>query len=236
MMCEEVLEVNAAESGCCGVVAFMQGRELWIAGAGDCRAVLGMRPEDGPLASLQLSTDHKVNLPAEQARIEAAGGWVRPPRADPDDGEFTPARMYLSQEEPWRGPGLCVSRALGDLNALKCGLICTPDVFTHVVGRDDLFLILASDGVWEFIDNQEAVQIVYDFHQKGLPAIDACRYLIAKAAICWRRYEGDYRDDITAIVVYLQDVAATLVDELHADADASDDDARTGEGGEGGGE
>ena len=57
--------------------------------------------------------------------------------------------------------------------------------------------------MWEFIDNDEAVAIVGQFYDKGLPALDACRFLIAKAALCWRKFEGDYRDDITAIVVYL---------------------------------
>ena len=84
----------------------------------------------------------------------------------------------------------------------------------HTVQANDLFLILASDGVWEFIENDEAVQIVEHFHSKGLPALDACRYLIAKAALCWRKFEGDYRDDITAIVVYLQDVVPALEQEM----------------------
>ena len=80
----------------------------------------------------------------------------------------------------------------------------------HTAQRTDLFLILASDGVWEFIDNDEAVAIVGQFYDKGLPALDACRFLIAKAALCWRKFEGDYRDDITAIVVYLPDVVTAL--------------------------
>ena len=80
----------------------------------------------------------------------------------------------------------------------------------HTVQPTDRFLILASDGVWEFIDNDEAVAIVGQFYDKGLPALDACRFLIAKAALCWRKFEGDYRDDITAIVVYLPDVVTAL--------------------------
>ena len=68
--------------------------------------------------------------------------------------------------------------------------------------------------MWEFIDNEEAVRIVEVFYTKGLPALDACRYLIAKAAVAWRRFEGDYRDDITAVVVYLD----TLMDELTAES------------------
>ena len=121
-------------------------------------------------------------------------------------GEFIPARMYEDLANPKLGPGLCVSRSLGDLNALRAGLIPTPDVFSHVVTPHDKFLILASDGVWEFVDNDEAVELVADFYYQGMPAIDACRFLIAKAALRWRQEEGDYRDDITAIVVYLQEV------------------------------
>ena len=61
---------------------------------------------------------------------------------------------------------------------------------------------------------EEAVRIVQVFYNKGLPALDACRYLIARAAVCWRRFEGDYRDDITAVVVYLD----ILLGELTAEA------------------
>ena len=80
-------------------------------------------------------------------------------------------------------------------------MIPTPEVTTHVITEDDRFIILASDGVWEFIEDDEAVRIIDGCMQKGMPAVDACRYLIAKAAVCWRKYEGDYRDDITAVVV-----------------------------------
>ena len=207
---EQPCIVDAMDSGACAIVVWMRGRELVVAGAGDCRAVLGTR-HDEQLCSTPLSDDHKVNLPAEQARIEAAGGWVRPESGDADD--FNPARLYEAEGKPWLGPGLCVARCLGDLKANRCGLIPTPEICMHTVQPTDLFLILASDGVWEFIDNDEAVAIVGQFYDKGLPALDACRFLIAKAALCWRNFEGDYRDDITAIVVYLQDVATALEQE-----------------------
>ena len=204
---EQPCIVDATDSGACAVVVWMRGKELVVANAGDCRAVLGTR-HDGQLCSSPLSEDHKVNLPAEQARIEAAGGWVRPESGDADD--FNPARLYEQKGKPWLGPGLCVARCLGDLKANRCGLIPTPEICMHTAQRTDLFLILASDGVWEFIDNDEAVAIVGQFYDKGLPALDACRFLIAKAALCWRKFEGDYRDDITAIVVYLPDVVTAL--------------------------
>ena len=109
---------------------------------------------------------------------------------------------------------LCVARALGDLEGVRCGIIPTPEVCTHTVQEEDLFLILASDGVWEFIENEEAVRIVRLFHEQGKPALDACRFLIAKAALLWRTNEGQYRDDITAIVVYLRPVVQGLEAEV----------------------
>ena len=49
----------------------------------------------------------------------------------------------------------------------------------------------------------EAVALVDHFYSEGKRAMDACRLLIAKAALAWRLNEGSYRDDITAIVAYL---------------------------------
>jgi serine/threonine protein phosphatase PrpC len=213
MACEPEIEVNSLESGTCAAVAYLHHRELFVASVGDCRCVIGAIDEAGAFSSLQLSTDHKVDLPAEQERIESKGGWVRASRIDPEDGEFVPARMYEVEGKQWLGPGLCISRALGDLNALRVGLVPTPEISKHTLRPEDRFLILASDGVWEFMENDEVVQTVASCHEKGLPALDACRYLIAKAAVCWRKFEGNYRDDITAIVVYLDETLNILADE-----------------------
>ena len=213
------MTVDALESGACALVAYMLGKQLCVAGAGDVRCVLGTRSPDGSdkLLALPLSTDHKVDLPAEQERLEAAGSWVRPEIRD--EGEFEPARLYVNKgahprDKPRGGPGLCVSRVLGDLNAVKAGVIPTPEIMLREVVPEDEYLIIASDGVWEFIDNDEAVAIVEKVRQMGGSADAATRYLIGKAALCWRHFEGDYRDDITAIVVYLQPVAQMLSREL----------------------
>jgi len=86
---------------------------------------------------------------------------------------------------------------------VRAGLIATPDVQQRELTDGDSFLILASDGVWEFIEPQAAVDIVEPYFRKGKRAFDACKMLIAKAAIQWQLNEGSYRDDITAIVVWL---------------------------------
>jgi hypothetical protein len=72
---------------------------------------------------------------------------VRPEFKD-TDGCMMPARVYEDQHKRYLGPGLCVSRAIGDLEAAKAGVIAAPEICIHSVNVDDRFVILASDGVW----------------------------------------------------------------------------------------
>ena len=203
----EEIEVDAADSGACAVCTLCHDGNLWVANAGDCRAVLGS-VSDSRVTAASLSTDHKVDEPREQARIEAAGAYVRPGSTEGE--EFCVARVYEAKGKTWLGPGLCISRALGDVNAARAGVVATPEVMVHEIERDDTYLILASDGVWEFIDDEEAVQLVHAQCEAGHNADEAARWLIANAALCWQREEGNYRDDITVIVVYLKEMLANL--------------------------
>ena len=68
------------------------------------------------------------------------------------------------------------------------------------------FFIIGTDGIWEFISSDEAVHIVQSCFEKGMGASDACKELIHVAMKRWQENEGDYRDDITAIVVRLDGI------------------------------
>lgn len=202
-------DIPARESGACALVVHLANGVITVAGAGDCRAVLATKA--GPVA---LSVDHTVDLPAEKARIEAAGGWVMRARGSDAEGDFCPARVYDSSGQRPRGPGLTMSRVLGDTDAESCGVIPTPEVKTHTIAEGDRFLILASDGVWEFIGSAEAVRIVDTLYLAGQSATAAARELILRAAIRWAQMEGCYRDDITATVVYLAAATEALAGDL----------------------
>ena len=95
--------------------------------------------------------------------------------------------------------------------------------------KQERFVVLASDGVWEHLSDDDVIEQarsllpahlhssrippltppshvieqVEKYRQDGKPAKAACTNLIALSAVSWRRAEGNYRDDITAIVVYL---------------------------------
>jgi protein phosphatase 2C family protein 2/3 len=95
-----------------------------------------------------------------------------------------------------------MARSIGDHAVKSVGVIAEPVVYFHDLKENDNFLIVATDGVWEFISSAEAVKIISKHLHKG--ATKACQVLIETAAAKWHDEEGDYRDDITAMVVRLQ--------------------------------
>ncbi|KAL1523559.1 hypothetical protein AB1Y20_018495 [Prymnesium parvum] len=197
----------AHSSGAVGVALLLRQGVLWVAHVGDCRAVLGREDSEGAVVAVALTEDHTPDKPKEGQRIEAAGAYIRPETYDPC---YAPARIYHSEKEPWRGPGLAMSRCLGDLDAVPAGIVPTPEVTSRKLQPEDKFVVLASDGLWEFLPNDDVVECVNGFMNRGESAIKATRFLIAKAALAWRLEEGDYRDDITVIVIYLKGLPANL--------------------------
>ena len=201
---DEYLAQQAHHSGACGLTILLHCHRMWVANAGDCRAVLGLRRKSsGALDALRLSFDHKPNEPSEKDRLEALGSYVSAGSEEP----FEPSRLYRDASRLRLGPGLAMSRCLGDLGDVPCGISPTPHVAYRELGQDDdveeLFVVLASDGVWEHLDDLQVVEMVDAFHAAGKPAKMAATNVIARSAVAWRIEEGNYRDDITAIVAYL---------------------------------
>lgn len=165
--------VDCQYSGSTAVVSLLEGRRLTTAWVGDSRAVL-VRQEQWGLRGLALTRDHKPTGTEERARILAAGGRVD--RLSDSRGQpVGPARVWLG--ESWV-PGLAMSRALGDIVAHSAGVSSHPDVSVMEVTPQDRFLILASDGVWEFMDCQAAADLVAGCTS----AEEACRTVRAG---CW---------------------------------------------------
>jgi len=169
---------------------------LYVANAGDSRCVLGRMNEHGAIEALALSEDNKPDQPAEKARILAAGGRVEPLPGPPDE-DLGPMRVWLADQD---APGLAMSRSIGDEVAHSVGVIPEPVVVEHHIKPDDVFVVWASDGVWEFINNQEACDIIYR-QKDNLEA--AAMDLIAEATKRWQAAE-DVVDDITCVILFLK--------------------------------
>ena len=181
-------------SGTTAVVCLLKGDSLITAWTGDSRAVLAYEGEHGEMVATPLSDDHKPDHPDEKKRIIKAGGRVQSMQ---DDGEDVgPARVWQKDR---MSPGLAMSRSIGDTVAHSVGVIAVPDVKTITVKSGDRFFIVASDGIWEFITNLEASQIVdeSDSFQEG------CNSLLMEAHRRWITMENS-SDDISLLVVQLR--------------------------------
>ncbi|GMI13456.1 hypothetical protein TrLO_g4194 [Triparma laevis f. longispina] len=196
--------IDAMYSGTTVVAVLMRGKQLYISNCGDSRAVMAKRNINGEVIAVNLSEDQNPNKPDEQARIEGAGGFVSPP---PEPG--LSARVWLDAD--FTQIGLAMARSIGDHAVSPVGVIAEPVVTEYTITDEDEFMIAASDGVWEFIESEEAVAIIQRYIPEG--ANKACEVLIETAAQRWREYEGDYRDDITAVVVKVQEIFKAVDEE-----------------------
>jgi len=89
---------------------------------------------------------------------------------------------------------------VGDQGLEPSGIVATPVVSERSLETNDKCLILGSDGLWDMVSNSKAVQ----YAEKHFPdAQQAAAALIRLATKRWRKAEVSYRDDISAIVVYL---------------------------------
>ncbi|KAL3515992.1 hypothetical protein ACH5RR_022894 [Cinchona calisaya] len=182
---------DAFNSGTTALTIVRQGDLIYVANVGDSRAVLATTSDDGNLVPVQLTTDFKPNLPQEAERITNCRG-----RVFCLDDESGVHRLWLPEEE---SPGLAMSRAFGDYCVKDFGLISVPEVTHRNITGKDQFVVLATDGVWDVISNQEAVQLVASTPDRAKSA----KHLVQCAARAWRRKRrGIAMDDISAIVLY----------------------------------
>ena len=155
---KELLErrdVDTRMSGTTLVLAIVRGRQLLVANVGDSRVILGSRNELNEMKAERLSVDHKPDTPSEMCRILENGGRVSAIKYE--DGKIGPARVWLGRTAI---PGLAMSRALGDTVAHMAGVTSCLDFFERELDPEsDRMLVLATDGLWEFTDDQETIEV-----------------------------------------------------------------------------
>ena len=181
-------------SGSTAVVGLMAGENLTVAWTGDSRAVVGRRLRGGGFTAVALTEDHKPDNPGEAARIASVGGRVEQ-LVDDKGTRVGPHRVWL--RSVWT-PGLAMSRALGDAVAHTAGVSSEPEVTQHVLTHDDVVIVFATDGLWEFVTNEEAIQLACG---QPTPAA-AARVLVDEAVRRWVEEEDGVCDDTTVVVVF----------------------------------
>ncbi|XP_072994498.1 probable protein phosphatase 2C 60 [Typha latifolia] len=210
----------AAVGSCC-LVGIISGGMLYVANVGDSRVVLGRQVKaTGEVLAVQLSAEHNAGIESVRKELQAM---------HPDD-----SKIVVLKHNVWRVKGLIqVSRSIGDAYLKKAEfnreplyakfrvrepfgkpiLSGEPSISVQPLQPHDQFLIFASDGLWEHLSNQEAVDIVHNSPRSG----SARRLVKAAMQEAAKKREMRYsdlkkidrgvrrhfHDDITVIVVFL---------------------------------
>jgi serine/threonine protein phosphatase PrpC len=212
---------NDVYSGCTVVGAFLQDRRLTVLNVGDSRAVLCRAGE-----AFAMSTDHKPDRPDEKSRIECAGGSVLANRElnmmklhqiNPRIIEEMniPQRLaeFVGYINVYRIMGeLATSRSLGDAEykgvkqeefwkqKFSADLVISePEIVEVTLGDEDDFLVLACDGLWDVMSNQEAVDFVSAEYLRASSAEKIARRLVKEAM------RLGSQDNITVIIVFFKE-------------------------------
>ncbi|KAF5737023.1 putative protein phosphatase 2c [Tripterygium wilfordii] len=192
--------IDSFRSGTTALTIVKQGEHLVVANVGDSRAVLATTSDDGTLLPVQISIDFKPNLPQEAERIMQSKGRVFSLHDEPG--------VYRVWMPNGLTPGLAISRAFGDFCVKDFGLISVPAVTQINITIRDQFVILATDGVWDVISNQEAVEIVFSTPDRSKSA----KRLVEAAVRGWKRKKrGLAMDDISAICLFFHNPPAEMV-------------------------
>ena len=190
--------INSLFSGSTCVSVIFTPERLIVPNIGDSRAVLGRFDKaTGKYKAIELSRDHKPTEKDEAKRIYENDGRIQP---FTEDGEFVgPQRVWIKEEEV---PGLAMTRSFGDRVAASVGVISEPEIKEFDFTEDDKYMIIASDGIWEFISSQECIDIIKSYYESN-DLKGCCEYLYQESSKRWLK-EEEVIDDTTLILVFFE--------------------------------
>ena len=91
---------------------------------------------------------------------------------------------------------------MGDRVAQSVGVTAEPEVKEFLLSLNDKFLVIASDGVWEFLSNEDVAQIVLPYYEQNAP--EAAANALVKASYKKWKQEEEVIDDITVVIIFLE--------------------------------
>ena len=205
--------IDESQSGTTATTLLLEDDKCFVSNVGDSTCMLGSLTANGTMMAKYLCTEHTPMRADERERIQKAGGLVM--TVDQRDGIIpcgndwgevkAPLRIWSPEEG--KVPGCGFTRSIGDSIAHSLGVTARPETFEHVLDKKDRVLIIASDGITEFMDEATCIKIAYRFQNPS----EAAAALVKESSQHWLD-QGDYMDDITAIVLFLDDEDAGEID------------------------
>lgn len=196
--------INTKDSGSTLCTVVVAGNTVVCANVGDSMCVLVAGKEGGGTGLdkwriFPLSKDHKPCDKVEADRIVKCGGIID---ENPFNSEPTGVLRVWSNNP--KIPGLSMTRSIGDTWLRKVGVISDPEIISKQLTKEDKFIILASDGLWDIVSELESAEIVSLAISDGSHAKAACQALVEEATRRWK-LKGSDIDDISVIVILLND-------------------------------
>ena len=213
-------------SGTTSISCFFHGRRnrVTICNVGDSRAILGKAQSNSrngqtAMKAFPLSRDQTPYRKDERARIRATGARIlsldQLEGLEPiNDDSHTDEDMELGEELDEGGdpprvwsphgdyPGTAFTRSMGDAMAEELGVYAEPEMLTKDLKPEDKVIVVASDGIYEFLTNQSVMDICAKFSDP----LEACRAVVAESYELWLQYELR-TDDITIVVIFMEQIA-----------------------------
>ena len=190
---------DSKESGCTCNLIINIGNHIICANTGDSRAIVVFDESKDWVNNykcIPLSIDFKPEMPEEMNRIILNGGEVR--QIKNELGEAVgPFRVWKRGEGY---PGLAMSRSIGDLNGKKIGIIPNPGIIEYLIEEKSKYIVVCSDGVWEFLNNENVKEIGEKYYVENNPS-GFCHDLVNTSFSLWEKNDIVI-DDITAVVAF----------------------------------
>lgn len=220
-MVEQAMEdrPDLVSVGSCVLTVLLHGMDLYVLNLGDSRAVLASYCENGSLLAMELTETHSVDNKREYEKILSD----HPDDPSPIFGGRVKGKLRVTRAF---GVGYLKKSKLNDalMGILRVSNLCSPPyIYTHPftmshrVSENDLFVVLGSDGLFDFFQNEEVVHLVHQFIV-NYPFGDPAKHLIERFVLRAAESAGftteelmrvpagrrrKYHDDVTIIVIIL---------------------------------
>jgi serine/threonine protein phosphatase PrpC len=162
------------------------------------------------LTPRDLTTDHKPTIRSETKRILLTGGELRAIRYP--EGDEGPVRVWCSGQDV---PGLAMSRSVCDTVGKRAGVISEAEITTATLQTTDAFLVVASDGLFEFMAGEDVCTGVLIAHKQAMEAgtpdehlTVAVNELRRESTERWIEQEAGNVDDCSIIIAEIGHVVA----------------------------
>ncbi|EQC42886.1 AGC/PKG protein kinase [Saprolegnia diclina VS20] len=222
-------------SGTTAISILFDGNEIHVSNVGDSRAIVAQEvSSDGEapqLVAKPLSIDQTPFRKDERDRVKKTGARIMTvdqlegyepihenwglTLGDEIDESGDPPRIWHPHGDY---PGTAFTRSIGDQVSEELGVFAEPEIVTKTLGAHDKFLVIASDGVFEFLTSQAVVNIVKLYKDP----LEASRAVVEEAYNRWLQFEVR-TDDITCICIFLDDapMAAPIMPAVSREASAN---------------